>query len=160
MRAAVSLVLGLVLGLGLAMGAVTAAHADREVGVVVTGEPTLQPQVAAGLETWLRHHGFRLVPSPLPPDTINTVIDCFAIEDAGCAKAAVVQHAITPTVVYARVELTDSSSSGDRTISITAYWYEKSGREAAEKRTCEKCTDAALGTTANAMRALRRALAV
>ncbi len=141
--------LALCLGGALAALGTTAAQADRQIGVVVTGEPTLQPQLAAGLETWLRHHGFGLVPSPLPPDAINTVIDCFAIEDEGCAKAAVAQHAIASTVVYARVELTDSSATGDRTVAITAYWYEKGGRSAAEKRTCTDCTDAKLRTTAD-----------
>ena len=46
---------------------------SNDVGVVVVGEATMQPQLAAQLESWLRQHGHSLVPAPLPPDAINTM---------------------------------------------------------------------------------------
>lgn len=120
------------------------ARAEMAVGVVVTGEPAVQPALAATFESWLREHGYTLVPSPLPPDTINTAIDCFAVEDEGCAKSAIIAGALAPAVVYVRVDAGPSSATGQRTLVIAAYWYPKAGEAKVDKRTCEQCTDEVL----------------
>src|SRR5690348_10645814 len=80
------------------------AHAD-EVGVVVTGEATLQPPLAASLEGWLREHGHKLVSSPLEADAINALIDCFVLEDLGCARGVIERRSKSQTIVFARVEV-------------------------------------------------------
>lgn len=125
---------------------VSTAHAER-VGVVVTGEPTMQPQLVAQLEMWLKKHGHSLVPAPLPTDAINTLIDCFVIEDEGCARSVIEKRAKSNAVVYARV---DVQAGGDleKTVTVSAYWFEKGQSAVAERRFCQRCNDAALRSTA------------
>jgi hypothetical protein len=119
----------------------------ESVGVVVTGEPTMQPQLVKQLETWLKKHGHQLVPAPLQPDAINTLIDCFVIEDEGCARALIEKRAKANAVVYARV---DVQAGGDleKTVTVSAYWFEKGQPAVAERRFCQRCNDTALRSTA------------
>lgn len=128
------------------------ARADDGVGVVVTGEATMQPQLAAQLETWLKAHGHALVSAPLPPEAINTLIDCFVIEDQSCARRVVEKRAKS-AVVFAQVSVTAGETALDRTVTLTAYWLDK-GRDAiAERRQCERCTDVTLRKTADELMA-------
>src|SRR5262245_20203518 len=101
------------------------ARADRGVGVVVTGEATMQPQLVAQLETWLRTHGHDLISAPLPPDAINALIDCFVIEDQACARKVVEKRAKSKSIVFAQVNVTSGATALDRTVTLTAYWLEK-----------------------------------
>ena len=132
--------------LAIVLGSAT-AHAG-DIGVVVTGEATLQPQLAAQLEGWLREHGHPLAASPLPPDAINTLIDCFVIEDLSCARSVIDKRAKAQAVVFAKVEVTPSSS-GTRDIAITGYWFQKDHEAIAERRMCTACTDEKLHATAD-----------
>lgn len=120
---------------------------NGDVGVVVVGEATLQPQLAAQLETWLRGHGHQLVPNPLPPDAINTLSDCFVIEDEPCATKVVEKRAKASSVVYAKVDL--KPDTPDRTVTLTAYWFDKGREPIAERRFCERCTDVTFRSTAD-----------
>jgi hypothetical protein len=123
------------------------AHAD-EVGVVVTGEATLQPPLAASLEGWMREHGHRLVSSPLDAESINALIDCFVLEDVGCARAVVERHAKAATVVYARVDVSPGTGGmGD--ITLVAYWLQKGHDSIGERRTCQHCSPQTLNMTAD-----------
>src|SRR5690242_12538281 len=94
--------------LAIVLAAATAQADDRTksdgaaAGVVVTGEATLQPQLVAQLEGWLREHGHPLVSSALEPDAINTLIDCFVIEDQSCARSLVEKRSKAATIVFAR----------------------------------------------------------
>ena len=56
-----------------------------DIGVVVTGEATLQPQLLSHLESWLKRAAITVFSSALEPDAINTLIDCFVVEDLNCA---------------------------------------------------------------------------
>jgi len=123
----------------------TPAHADGSVGVVVTGDATIQPQLAAQLEDWLRQRGHLLVPSPLPSEAINALIDCFVIEDLTCARKVVEQQSKSPQMIFAKVDLADSTS-GMRDVTLTAYWFEKGTDPTAVRRSCANCTDAAMRT--------------
>jgi hypothetical protein len=124
---------------------------NNDVGVVVVGEVTMQPQLAAQLESWLRQHGHQLVPAPLPPDAINTLLDCFVIEDEVCARKLVEKRSKTQSVVFAKVDV--KSEASDKTVTLTAYWFDK-GRDAiAERRYCERCTDVTLRSTADELMA-------
>ncbi|HUJ58128.1 MAG TPA: hypothetical protein VLX92_06540 [Kofleriaceae bacterium] len=118
----------------------------QDVGVVVTGEATLQPGLAAALETWLREHGHRLESSPLEPDATNTLIDCFVLEDLNCARGVIDRRAKSQAVVFARVEVTQTADGG-RDITIIGYWLEKGHDAIAERRTCSKCAGDKLDTT-------------
>jgi hypothetical protein len=138
----------LVLLLALATGS---ARADGDVGVVVTGDKTMQPQLLAMVEGWLRTHGHQLVASPLPPEATNKLIDCFVIEDTSCARKIVETQSKTATLVFARVEVSDNVATSMRDITITAYWFERGSDPVAEKRSCDKCTDTALHETGDAL---------
>lgn len=122
------------------LAAASPARAE-EAGVVVTGEATLQPQLAAQLEGWLRDHGRRLVASPLDPDAINSLIDCFVLGDESCARSVIDTSSRSPTVVYARIEVSPSED-GSRDITLVGYWIQKKHMHAvADRRMCEHCTE-------------------
>jgi len=114
--------------------------ARADVGVVVTGEATLQPQLLSQLETWLRRHGHSIYASALEPDAINTLIDCYVVEDLNCARKVIEARAKSTAIVYARVE-SAPAANGTRDISIVGYWMEKGHDMMAERRTCQKCTE-------------------
>jgi hypothetical protein len=115
------------------------ARAD-EVGVVVSGEASLQPELAAGVETWLRDHGRTVVPSPMPPEAISTLLDCFVIEDQGCARGVLEERSKTATLVYARIDVTPRPD-GTRDLALVAYWMRKGHEPTTERRTCSGCSD-------------------
>jgi hypothetical protein len=124
-----------------------AATARADVGVVVTGEATMQPQLAAQLESWLKNRGHQLAPSALDPDAINTLIDCFVIEDLGCARGVVEKRAKSQAIVFARVEVTPNEKDGTRDIALVGYWLQKGHDAIAERRVCSHCTEQSLTTT-------------
>lgn len=141
----------------LALAAVP-ARADGSVGVVVTGEATMQPQLVAQLETWLRAHGHNLISAPLPPDAINALIDCFVIEDQACAQRVVEKRAKSDAVVFAQVTVTSGATALDRTVTLVAYWLNKGSDVVHERRICERCTDVTMrGAADELMEALAAA---
>jgi len=123
----------------LCLGVAVPARAD--IGVVVTGEATLQPLLAAQLEGWLAKRGHVVHPSSLEPDAINTLIDCFVIGDLGCARAVVDKRARAQTILFARVEMKANKSDGSRDIAISGYWITKDHETLQERRTCRHCTE-------------------
>ena len=125
------------------------AHAEK-VGIVVTGEANLQPQLASQVERWLHDRGRTLVPGALEPDAINTMIDCFVLEDLGCARGVVDARAGSRSVLYARVEQTPNED-GTRNISVVGYWFQKGAEPIVERRLCTQCTDAKLIETVDEM---------
>ena len=134
------------LALALVLAAAN-ARADQ-IGVVVTGEATLQPQLNASIESWLREHGHGVVGSPLDADAINSLIDCFVLEDLGCARAVVERRAKAETIVYARVEVSPSDQGmGD--VTLVAYWLQKGHDAVGERRTCKECTEKKLAQTSD-----------
>jgi hypothetical protein len=141
MRTAITLALLVALG--------SSARADGDVGVIVTGEGSMQPQLAAQIEGWLSQHGHTLVPSPLPPEAITALIDCFVIEDQGCARGIVEKRARSTSMVYARLDTENNASNGTRDVTLTAYWFDKGHDAVAERKICERCTDQLLRTTAD-----------
>lgn len=120
---------------------VAASTARADVGVVVTGEATLQPQLAAQLEDWLGRRGHTVAVSPLEPDAINTLVDCFVIGDLNCARAVVEKRTKARAVVYVRVA-TAAEPDGSRDISIIGYWLQKGHETIGERRNCQRCTEA------------------
>ena len=118
--------------------ATSTARAD--IGVVVTGEATLQPQLLSHLESWLKKRGYPVYSSALEPDAINTLIDCFVVEDLNCAKKVIEARAKSDTILYARVDVAPSDN-GKRDISIVGYWVAKGHDTMAERRVCHACTE-------------------
>lgn len=134
------------LTLAVLLALASPARAGGDVGVIVTGEGSIQPQLAAQIESWLSQHGHTLVPSPLPPEAITALVDCFAIANQGCARDVIERRARTTSMVYAHVETADD---GTRDVTLTAYWFDKGHDAIAERKTCEHCTDQSLRTTAD-----------
>jgi hypothetical protein len=126
------------LALLITFGATSVASAD--IGVVVTGEATLQPQLLSHLESWLKRRGNNVFSSALEPDAINTLIDCFVVEDLNCARSVIEARAKAETIVYARVEVAPANN-GMRDISIVGYWMQKGHDTMAERRGCHHCTE-------------------
>ena len=130
----------------LALAIATPAYAEQ-VGVVVTGEATLQPQVASELEMWLHARGRTIAPAALEPSAINTLIDCFVLEDLGCARGLIDARSKATSVVYARIEATQGDDGTTREVAVTAYWFQKGHDSNGEHRICAQCTDEKLHDT-------------
>jgi hypothetical protein len=52
-------------------------------------------------------------------------------------------------VVYARLDTKNNASNGTRDVTLTAYWFDKGHDAVAERKTCQRCTDQSLRTTAD-----------
>lgn len=148
MRIASPCTLALTLGAALTLALASPARAGTDVGVVVTGSTWMQPQVVSQLESWLTRHGHVLVQTPLPPEAINALNDCVVSGDQSCARSIVEQRARSSSIIYARVE---SRSNGSDTpdLTLTTYWLDKGHDAVAERKTCQRCTDQLLHTTAD-----------
>lgn len=125
----------------------TIARAD--VGVVVTGEATLQPQLSSQLEGWLKRRGHSVAVSPLEPDAINTLIDCFVVDDLNCARAVIEKRTASRIIVFVRAAIAPDESDGSRNISIIGYWLQKGHETIGERRNCRHCTEAQLRVAAD-----------
>ena len=126
------------------------AHADGRTGVVVTGDAKLQAPLAAAIEGWLRAHGHETVASPLDPDALNSLVDCFVIEDQACARGVIDKRAKAESVVFARIESAPAKRSG-KDVTIAAWWFAKGRDAVTERRVCERCTPETIRATAEAM---------
>lgn len=139
----------LALSLAVVASLSSSARAGSDVGVIVTGEGSVQPQLTAQIESWLSQHGHTLIASPLPPDAITALVDCFVTEDQRCARGVMEKRARPATMVYARVDARNNPANGTREITLTAYLFERGRDTVAERKTCEHCTDQLLRTTAD-----------
>jgi len=120
-------------------GESAAARGDDTIGVAVSGDPAIRAPIDSLISTWLADHGHRVEPDAIPAATIGTVGDCFVIQDDGCARTALEQHAASTTVVYVGVE--SGTSSDGRVITLHAHWIEKDHPTVVESTTCTACTD-------------------
>lgn len=123
------------------------AFAGEAIGVVVSADASLQPQLVAHLESWVRDQGDDVIASPLPAAASHALADCVARDDDVCAKNVIENQSRARVVVYARAE---ASVAGDGThsVALTGHRFIKGGDVTAERRFCERCNDAALATTA------------
>jgi len=81
-----------------------------------------------------------LVPVALERYAINTLIDCFVLEDLRCARGVVEARAASRSLIFTRVEQT-TAEEGSREVSVTAYYFQKGADPIAERRVCTQCTD-------------------
>src|ERR1700759_3467278 len=96
----IAFTLGSTLTLALALAA--PARAGSDIGVIVTGESWMQPQLVAEIETWLGQHGHSLV--QLPADALEALKQCFVnANDLTCARGVVDKLPKTSGVIYAGV---------------------------------------------------------
>jgi hypothetical protein len=107
------------------------------VAVVVTGDPALQTLTVAQIEGWLRGHG-RAPGEALGADAAKTLINCFVIDDHGCARAVIDKRSTSDEVVYARIE---PVRSHQETVTITMFWLSKGHEPVGENGACEQCND-------------------
>src|SRR5262245_7084070 len=124
MRLGIALAIALAVGLTTLGALASPARADGDVGVIVTGEGSMQPQLAEQIAEWLSHHGHTLVPSPLPPDAITALIDCVVMGDQTCARNVVETRAKSTRMVYAQIDARNASA-GTRDVTLTAYWFDR-----------------------------------
>ena len=127
------------------------AAAEGRTGVVVTGDARLQAPLAATLEGWLRAHNRETFSAPLDADAINTIVDCFVIEDQACARAIIDKRARSENVVFARIDAAPAKKGSGRDITISALWFVKGHDAIAERRVCEHCGTDSVRSTAEAM---------
>ena len=123
----------------LALSIALARTARADIGVVVTGEPSMQPQVKALIEGWLSSHGHRITTSALPADSTAKLGDCFVLEDTSCARRLVEEKGFSEIIVVVRAD-----AGVNKDVTFTGYWFEKGNEPIAEKRICERCSDTAL----------------
>lgn len=128
------------------------AVAGDDAGVVVTGDATVRPQLAADLEAWLRDHGHKPVDAVLPADAVKAIDDCVSRQQGNetCARTVVEKKAKAPAVVYASVEVA-TADDGTRKVTIVGYWFQKGADATATRRYCERCTEQSLREQADAM---------
>jgi hypothetical protein len=119
------------------------AHADS-VGLVVAGEPAIQPRVAAQVKEWIEQHGYELVAAPFDGDAQKTFLNCFVVEDVTCARGTFDKRSKAESVVFVKIELTGGDA---HEMSLTGNWIVKDHDVFAEKRWCRRCDDAALHQT-------------
>jgi hypothetical protein len=137
------------LTLGVLIAVASPAHAGRDIGVVVAGESWMQPQLVSQIEAWLSQHGHSLV--ALPPDALDALKQCFldkASGDLSCARSVVEQRARATSVIYARLDAR-SSAAGAPDLTVTAYWFDRGHDATYERKTCPRCTDQSLRSTAD-----------
>jgi hypothetical protein len=115
-----------------------AAQADDDVGVVVvspTPGSALQGDVSVHVEAWLRKHDHSIVASPLSKDAVNTIANCFLIDDLTCARGVVEARSRSKAIVFVRIDATGKD------LTFTTYWFVKGHEVISERRVCEKCTE-------------------
>lgn len=139
------LALGLLTGLAFSAAA---AHAGNDIGVIVTGESWIQPQLAAQIESWLTQHGHTLVPAQLAPEDLDALHQCFASRDEACARNILGPHTTATGIIYARAD-SKARVAGTPDVTLTAYWLDKGHGPIGENRICPRCTDQSLRTTAD-----------
>ena len=115
------------------------ASAD-DVGVVTAGDKELHPKVERHLERWLDKQGTQTIDSPLSASALNTLADCFVIDDLKCARGVFEARSKADRLAYVHVEV-----AGDD-IKFQMYWFVKGHDALAERSVCAKCTDAAWHT--------------
>jgi hypothetical protein len=113
--------------------AARAAHADATIGVVASGDPSLQPAVAKRFESWLRRHGYTIAAAPMSADAINTLANCFTLDDLACARGVFETRSRTDRLVYVGIAVTGKN------VTLNVYWFVRAKEAVGERRVCEKC---------------------
>ena len=122
----------------LATAALPARAETDGVGVVVvtaTSGSALQTDVTAHLEGWMKKHDRTVVAAALSRDAINTIANCFLIDDLKCARGVVEARSKATSVVFTRIE------AAGKDLTFTTYWFVKGKDVISERRVCDNCGD-------------------
>lgn len=125
------------------------AHAQDTVGVVVTGEASLQAPISATIGGWLQRHGRVVAAAALPPAAIDMIVDCIVIDAPACARTVVETEATSGTVVFVSIE---SAPSGEgRDVTVVGYWFAKGRDPIVQRASCSLCPNAEVRDTVENM---------
>jgi hypothetical protein len=108
---------------------------DDRIGLVVQGTAGLRGRLENHLATQLQRAGFTAVDARMSRDALDTLANCYIIEDLVCARGVVEARAKTPRVLYARVE------ESEETVTIELTWFSAGSAPLAEHATCDRCND-------------------
>jgi hypothetical protein len=111
------------------------ARADDGVGVIVTGDHKLQPQVANHIEHWLQRHGHAVAKRALSDDARTTLVNCMTVDDPVCARGVVEARSASDAVVFARADVAPSGGN----VTFTTYWFIKGHEPIGDHGVCERC---------------------
>jgi hypothetical protein len=108
---------------------------DDRIGLIVQGTAGLRGRLEAHLAKQLQRDGVTAVVARMSRDALDTLANCYIIEDLACARGVVEARAKTPRVLYVRVE-----ESGD-TVTIDLTWFSAGSEPLAKHATCDSCSD-------------------
>lgn len=124
---------GLIVLVLLALTSGAHADDDRRVGIVVQGVAGWRGRVERHLIERLRREGFTAVEAPMSRDALDTLANCFILEDLGCARGVVEARAKTPRLLHARIE----EAGGTVTFDLT--WFSAGSEPIPEEKACPEC---------------------
>lgn len=123
------------------------ADANKSIGVLVSGDHLTKP-TRKQAEKWLRSNRQRVVTNPMPSDAVNTLLNCFVLDDPKCMRSVVDARSRTDSLVSIRVEV---ASKKQREVRLTIDWFVKGHNPVSSRRTCDECTEAVLRKTIDTM---------
>jgi hypothetical protein len=119
----------------------------KPIGVLVTGE-TLKSITQSEAEQWLRTRGASVNTIPLPADAVNTLLNCFVLDDPKCMRSVIEARSTTDALISIRIEVTNKKR---REVRLTIDWFVKGSNPASARRNCDKCSETELRSTLDAM---------
>jgi hypothetical protein len=108
---------------------------ENAVGVIVQGGGSLRGKVASYIAKRLRRDGYTAVDDPLSKNALDTLANCFIIEDLACARGVVEARARTPRLVFGRID----DSTGEITLDLT--WFSYGRAPVPAKASCARCNE-------------------
>ena len=123
----------------------TAGAAPPSVGVVVTGDDTVQTSAEHVVGDWLGKHDFAIAKTPLDPDGAITLANCLAMADMACARGVIEKRSSADSVVVIVAQA--SGKKAQRDLQLSAYWITKNRDVVSLQRTCNHCKDDVLPKT-------------
>jgi hypothetical protein len=109
------------------------ADDDRRVGVVVQGTAVHRERLATHLARKLEREGYVAVDEPVSRGALDTLLNCFILEDLVCARGVIEARAKTPRLVFARIEEQDAALQLDIT------WFAAGHAPQSERESCRDC---------------------
>ncbi len=140
-------VLIVLLALLVPVGPGIASAKSLGVGVLVTGD-VLKAPTQSQAEKWLRSRSARVVANPLPADAVNTLLNCFVLDDPKCMRSVIDARSTTDILVSIRI---DVAGKKQREVRLTIDWFVKGRSPVSSRRNCDKCSETALRKTLDKM---------
>jgi hypothetical protein len=119
----------------------------KSIGLLVTGEHLKAPTQSAA-EKWLRARASKVVTNPLPADAVNSLLNCFVLDDPKCMRSVVDARSTTDILISIRI---DVAGKKHRDVRLTIDWFVKGSSPVSSRRNCDKCTEAVLRSTLGTM---------